>query len=233
MMSRHASKAISAVIFCRTAWTAVSTTAQYGYGGAAGYSLGSQYRLGYGSNPFSVAGYGTVGGYGISLYGYGIGNGRVGRGYQAAAGLYGGAFQLGRAQKVTNYQPLINTITSLPGWNAPVHRARRRMYSRSSVPRVPLIDDSGKIVWPSTVAHEPETAELRHTTEAAVTAVVSESKSAGHASVRPVIDAKKKMWAFKRKVLPAVQAKDATDGAALEGFFNELDHALDVLPFTF
>jgi hypothetical protein len=233
MMSQHASKALSALILWLTAWAAATTKAQYEYGGAASYSLGSQVGLGYGSNPFTVAGYGTVGGYGISPYGYGIGNGQVGRGYQSAAGLYNGAFQLGRAQTVTNYQPLMNLITSLPGWNGPTYRVRRRTHSRSSTPRVAPFDDSGKIVWPSTIPDDPETSQLRQTADAAVKAVVSESKSSGHASVRPVIDAKKKIWAFKKKVVQAVQAKNATDGAALEGFFFDLDHALDALTFTF
>jgi hypothetical protein len=232
MMPRHSSKVISGLVVCLIVLAAASIRAQYGFDGTPGYSIGSQVGLGYGSNPFSVAGYGVTGGYGISPYGYGIGNGQVGRGYQSAAQLYNRAYRAGGAQTVTNYQPLMNLITLLPGWNGPVHRARRRTHSQSSTPRVTTLDDTGKILWPSTISDDPETTGLRQVAEAAVKGVVSESKSTGHASVRPVIDAKKKVWAFKKRALPAVKAKNGTDGAALESFFLDLDQALDALTFT-
>ena len=63
--------------------------------------------------------------------------------------------------------------------------------------------------------------------------MIHDSKSSGHASVRPVIDAKRKVWAFEHKVLPVVRAKNSTDGAALDNFFMDLDKALDALTFTY
>jgi hypothetical protein len=51
--------------------------------------------------------------------------------------------------------------------------------------------------------------------------------------VRPVIDAKNKLSAFERKILPEVRAKNATDGGALETFFFDLDNALDTMTYTF
>lgn len=62
---------------------------------------------------------------------------------------------------------------------------------------------------------------------------MSESKSTGHASVRPVIDAKHKLSAFERSVLPAIRTRNATDGAAVEMFFLDLDRALDELTFRY
>jgi hypothetical protein len=233
MMSRHARNVILALVVALTTSAARSSRAQYAFDGTPGYSSGGALGVGYGSNPFSVAGYGTVGGYGISPYGYGIGNGRVGRGYWSAAGLYNGAYLAGRPQTVTNYQPLMNAITLLPGWNAPVHRVRRRIHSRPSTPSVPPFNSSGKIYWPSTIPDDSEAAQLRQTADAAVKSVVSEWKSAGHGSVRAVIDAKKRVWAFEHIVLPVVKAKNVTDGAALENFFYDLDQALDRLTYTF
>jgi hypothetical protein len=96
-----------------------------------------------------------------------------------------------------------------------------------------VFDNDGKILWPSTIPGDPAAAELRRAAEAAVRAVVRESKSTGHASVQPVIDAKNKLSAFERKALPEVKAKNATDAAALETFFHDLDKALDALTYTF
>lgn len=52
-------------------------------------------------------------------------------------------------------------------------------------------------------------------------------------SVRPVIGAKNKLTAFERKVLPAVKSRNATDGAAVELFFLDLDKVLDALTYTY
>ena len=204
----------------------------YGFTPFGGYG-GSGYASGFGSNPFSVAGYGSVGGYGSSPYGYGIGNGQVGSGYRSAGQLYNHAYQVGRPQTTTSFQPLYNIITSLPGWNAPAHRVRRRLHSRPSAPRTPPFDYNGKIIWPSTIPDDPASAGLRRAAEEAVRTVVHESKSTGHASVRPVIDAKNKLSAFEHKVLPAVKTKNSTDGAALETFFLDLDKALDALTYMY
>jgi hypothetical protein len=184
-------------------------------------------------NPFGVAGYGTVGGYGGSPYGYGIRNGQLGSGYRGAGQLYNQAYQAARPQTVTNFQPLYDAITLLPGWNAPVHRSRRRITHQATAPRTPPYDDNGKIAWPSTILDDPATAPLRRSAEAAVTKAVQESKSTGHGSVRLVVDAKNKLSAFEKYALPAVKSKNSTDGAALEAFFSDLDRSLDALTYTF
>ena len=59
--------------------------------------------------------------------------------------------------------------------------------------------------------------------------LLHESKAAGHASVRAVIDAMHKLSAFEHRVLPVVKAKNITNGGDLEEFFHELDTALDAL----
>jgi hypothetical protein len=203
--------------------------AQYGFpGNITGYHLAGQLGSGYGVNPF--AGYGSFGGVGgVPSVGYGIRNGQLGAGYQSAGRLYQQGFQAARPQTTIVLQPLYNLITSVPGWSGRTHRVRHRLPSRPSAPRTPPFDDNGKIRWPSTIPGDPASAELRRTAEEAVRAVVRESKSTGHASVRPVIDAKTKLSAFERKVLPVVKTKNATDGAALETFFLDLDKALDAL----
>ncbi|MFI5458730.1 MAG: hypothetical protein ACHRXM_25150 [Isosphaerales bacterium] len=202
------------------------STSYGGFGGAAvGWDLGS--------NPFSTAGYGSVGGFGSSPYGYGIGSGRIGSAYQSAGQFCNQAYQAATPQTTLALQPLYDVITSVPGWSRQAHRARRRIHSQPSTPRARQFDDNGKIAWPSTIPHDPAAARLRRTAEEAVTAVVHESKSTGHASVRPVIDAKNKLSAFERKVLPEVKTKNAAAGAALEGFFFNLDRALDALTYTY
>ena len=74
---------------------------------------------------------------------------------------------------------------------------------------------------------------LRRSAEGAVQTVVAESKSTGHASIGPVIDAKNKLSAFEREVLPKVKTKNASDGAAVENFFFALDKALDAMTYVY
>jgi hypothetical protein len=188
-----------------------------------------------GSNPFSVAGYGTVGGYGISPYGYGygIGNGEVTSGYQPSIQLNYQGFHPTQPQTTQAWSPLFDAVTSVPGWNAPAQRRRRRLHSQSSPAPVRTLDDHGKILWPSTIPEDSADAALQRTVEEAVRSVVAESKSTGHASVRPVIEAKKKVEAFERKVLPMVRRKNPTDAAAVDAFFFHLKQALDQLTNTF
>jgi hypothetical protein len=207
--------------------------AQVAFGGTPGYPTIGEFGLG--SNPFSTAGYGTVGGYGISPYGYGYGvnNGQVTRGYEPSITLNYQGFNPTRPQTTQAWSPLIDAITSVPGWSAPAHRTRRRLHSQSSATPIRAFDNSGKILWPSTIPNDSSVATLRHSAEEAVRTVVRESKSTGHASVRPVIDAKNKLEAFERKALPIVRTRNATDGASLEAFFFNLDKALDALTYTF
>jgi len=217
--------------------------------GIPGYPSVSQFGLGYestpfggfggqtataglGSNPFGTAGYGSIGGYGSSPYGYDPRNGRIGWGYQPAGRLYNQAYQSG-PQTTLALEPLYDIITSVPGWSRRPPRARRRRISQPSAPLARAFDANGKIVWPSTIPDDPAATTLRRSAEEAVRGVVHESKSTGHASVRPVIDAKNKLSAFERQVLPEVKTKNAAAGAALEGFFFNLDRALDALTYRY
>jgi hypothetical protein len=198
--------------------------------GAGAVSSGS-FGFGYGSN--LSTGYGSYGG-----YGYGVQTGQVGAGYRGAGQLYPPGFQsVGRPQTTISLGPLYSAITSVPGWYGPstTHRARRRIHAtRPVAPRTPPFDDDGKILWPSTIPPEdPGARALRQDAEDAVRAVVRESKSTGHASIRPVIAAKNKLSAFERKVMPEVKAKNITDGDALDTFFFNLDNALDTLTYTY
>jgi len=201
-----------------------------------GDSGGFTSASGFIGNPFSTAGYASVGGYGISPYSYGVQTGQVAPGYRPAGSLYSNVHQAARPQTTVAFQPLYDAITALPGWNRSTHRARRRLRSVSSAPRPSSIspfDDAGKITWPGAIANDSATAKLRETAEDAVRTVVRESKSTGHASVRPVVEAKNKLSAFERQVLPGVKSRNRTDGAAVEAFFFDLDHALDALTYRF
>jgi hypothetical protein len=224
------------------AWPVVFLGLAMAAGDRARAQFGSGYGVGisYGANPFAgytgtpSLGYNPLGGAG---YGYGISNGRIGAGYQAAGRLYQPYYQAARPGTTIALQPLYNLITSVPGWSGRTHRARHRLHTQPSdspsVPRTSLFDDHGKVIWPSTIPNDPAAAELRQAADAAVQAVVREWKSTGHGSVRPVIDAKNKLSAFERKVLPVVKSKNTTDGAALEAFFLDLDKSLDVMTYTY
>ena len=63
--------------------------------------------------------------------------------------------------------------------------------------------------------------------------MITEFNSTGHGSVRPVVDAKNKLEALEKTILPQVRAKNATDGSTLEAFFLDLDKALDTLTYSF
>lgn len=197
-----------------------SLCAQLGYSGGIG---ASQFGSGYGGAGGSLSG------------GYGVRNGQLGTGYQSATGLYRQAYPTTRPQTTIALQPLYSAITSVPGWygTGTSHRAARRYRAQQGPPRSPPYDDNGKILWPSTVPDDPAAAELRRPADEAVRTVVREFKDTGHASVRPVIDAKNTLSAFERKVLPEIKAKNATDGAALETFFYDLDKALDNMTYTY
>ena len=174
-----------------------------------------------------------------------------GPGYQSAGRLYNPGYS--RPQTTTNYQPLINAITLLPGWygQGPITRTtgfiltragrmrvRRRQARRTRVPctRAARTLRRSTTTARSSAQHDPgrsATAGLRHAAEAAVKDAVHESKTTGHGSVKLVVDAKNKLSAYEDKVLPAVRAKNSTDGAALENFFVDLDSALDAMTYVF
>lgn len=223
-----------ALLLCLVRTRAESASVVDGPFGAGCLLLG-QLGSGFPSNTALGAGYGTVGGYGASPYGYGVRTGQVGSGYQSAARLYNYSYQAARPQTVTSYQPLINAITLLPGWNgpSPSYRVHRRRRTQSDAPHPPPFDDTGKIIWPSTIPNDPSSVSLRKAADDAVKSVVLEWKATGHGSVRPVIDAKKKLSAYEHAALPAVKSKNATDGTALESFFVDLDRVLDVLTLTY
>ena len=105
--------------------------------------------------------------------------------------------------------------------------------ARPVAPRTPPFDDDGKILWPSTIPPDDPGARAAAGRGGRRIAVVRESKSTGHASIRPVIAAKNKLSAFERKVMPVVKAKNVTDGDALDTFFFNLDNALDTLTYTY
>jgi hypothetical protein len=183
-------------------------------------------RSGFGVNPLGNPG-------SNSSLGYGIRTGQMSAGYGYASGIYGRNYAPVRAQTTVQLQPLFSAITSLPGWNGPTTRVHRRVHRRPIEPKVTPYDRDGKILWPSTIPADPDSTELRRAADDAFRAVVRESQSTGHASIRPVIDTKNKLSAFERKILPDVKAQNVTDGENLERFFGDLNWSLDAMNSVF
>jgi hypothetical protein len=199
----------------------------------AGHPSAGQFSGGIGTGAgYGTTGYGSVSG--ISPLGYGIRNGAIGPGYQSAGGLYGQAYGAARPRTTVALQPLYSAITSLPGWSGGTRRVHRRVHRvQPSAPRTSPLDRDGKILWPSTIPNDPASSEARRAAEAAVRTVVRESTSTGHASIRPVIDAKNKLSALEHKILPEVKDKNVTDGNELEKFFSGLDRSLDAMTYVY
>lgn len=84
-------------------------------------------------------------------YGYQIRNGQIGPGYQAAYGLHQRAYMTAAPMTVTNYQPMINAITSIPGWYGPPAAGPMSHQERPKplVAREELIGADGTVRWPS------------------------------------------------------------------------------------
>jgi hypothetical protein len=203
--------------------------AALGLGLAPGFARDARAQYG-----VSYGGLGNLGGTGGggSSYGYGIRNGQVGSGYHAAGGLYGRAYRYSRPQTSVQFQPLMSAITSLPGWNGPTGGGHRR-YRRHVVPPMTTYDESGRILWPSTIPDDPDSNRLKQAAEAAVRSVIHESKTTGHASVRPVIAAKSKLSAYERRILPDIKGRNVTGGDELEWFFFDIDRSLDTLTYYY
>jgi hypothetical protein len=183
---------------------------------------------------FGTSTYGVVG-LNPSL-GYGIRTGQIGAGYGYGTGygFYQPNYYVPPARTTIALQPLYSAITSLPGWDGPTgHVPRRVVHRRPVEPPIPTLDRDGNILWPSTIHDDPSSTALRKEAEAAVHAVVRESQSTRHASIRPVIDAKAKLSAYERKILPGIKGKNITDGDNLERFFVDLNRSLDAMNAVF
>lgn len=181
--------------------------------------------------------YGAVPGSTPSSYGYGINNGLVGPGYQAVYRLNQQAYYAAARgpQTVTDYQSLINAITSLPGWYGPPAAARphRPIHPRPTMASDELFRDDGTIRWPGATPSDPAAAPARQAAEDAVRVVVQESRKYDHATIRHVVDARNKLAAFAGKTLPALKARNAADADALERFIVELQKTLATLALNY
>lgn len=203
-----------------------------------GYSSFGQYGVGYsslgqvGTNLGAGVGYGGISFGGGPPSGYGIISGQVGSVYQSTGNLYRQAYRVARPQTTVALQPLYSAITSLPGWSGTSgggYRRVRHVRPRSLDPPIPHYDRNGNILWPGIIQDDPTSTALRREANEAFRAAFRESKSTGHASIRPVIAAKNKLSAYERKILPAIKGRSVPDGDALEAFFVDLDRSLDVM----
>jgi hypothetical protein len=177
--------------------------------------------------------HGALPGYGPVPYGYRINDGLVGPGYRAAYRLNPRAYYGAAPQTVTDYQSLINAITSIPGWYGPPAHPSHPARPRPSIPRAELLNDDGTILWPAATPNDATTARARRAAEDAVRGVVRESRKYGHAGTRHVADARNKLTAFARLALPPLKARDAADADALERFIVELRNTLASLALNY
>jgi hypothetical protein len=204
----------------------------------SGFPVAGQFNAGFPSaGQFGISpGYGpnALGGIGAGpTLGYGIRTGQIGGGYGLAGGLYGQAYAVPRAQTTVALQPLYSAITSLPGWDGPTRRYHRRARHARYDPPIPHYDRDGKILWPGMIHDDLSSGVLRREAEIAFEAVFRESKSTGHASIRPVIHAKEKLSAYERQILPGIKGRSVPDGDYLERFFVDLDRSLDAMNSVF
>ena len=193
---------------------------------APGYRAG----YGYGSNPFAGANLGYGLGYGYSGYGQGFGLG----GYPYGNGGYGNYGYRGynstpRPQTVTNFQPLIGAITSLPGWYGPSGHPHRPVRPKPSVPQADLLADDGSVRWPTAAPDDAE----RKEAEAAVKSVVSEQKTYGEATVRRVVEARNKLSAYAEHAVNGLRQSNPADADGLERFVLELKKTLATLAVNY
>ena len=133
------------------------------------------------------------------------------------------------AGTVTDYQSLINAITSLPGWYGPVAPPTRHTHPHATMPRAALLSEDGKVLWPSAAPDDP----ARRSADAAVRVVVQETRKYGHASTRQVINARNKLTAFAGKALPALKTRNAADAEGLERFIVELQKTLATMAVNY
>src|SRR5262245_39054054 len=80
-------------------------------------------------------------GYGAYSPRYNVYTGQPGAGYLGAYGLQRPAFAPGGT--TIAFQPLINAITSIPGWYGPAASSHPRRPAHSKVPRDQLLGDDG------------------------------------------------------------------------------------------
>jgi len=193
-----------------------------GYGGLGNYGLGGP-GVGYGGLGGLGGGYG-----GFGNYGYGINNGRIGNGYNAGFG-YNGINT--RPQTVTNYQPLVGAITSIPGWYG--HPTHTHHPTRPTVARDKLLGNDGTILWPEEFPNDPAAEAARKAADESVKAVVNEHDKYGSANVRGVVEARAKLNEVAAKALPELKAKDAPAAADLERFIVELRKTLTTLAVNY
>jgi hypothetical protein len=168
-------------------------------------------------------------GYGPYAGRYNIYNGQFGGGYQ-------GAYRLQpRAQTVTNFQPLINAITSIPGWYGPAAPpAHPRAPAHPKVPRNQLLGDDGKVLWPVGTPDDPAVAPARRAAEEEVQTTVQDERKYGHASVRHVVESKNKLAAFERVATKELWARHANAEAdRLQTFIHELGKTLETMAVNY
>jgi hypothetical protein len=176
---------------------------------------------------------GAAPGFSAVPYGYRITDGRVGSGYLAAYRLSPRPYIGAAPQTVTDYQSLINAITSIPGWYGPPAHPYHPVRPQPSVPRTELLNNDGTILWPNATPNDATASRARQAAEEAVRGVVQESQKYGHASIRHVADARNKLTAFARQALPALKARNTADADALERFIVELKKTLATLALNY
>jgi len=208
---------------------------QFGGYGTSPYQYGAGTFGGYGTSPYEYD-YGTYQGYNNAPYyasGYSVANGQVESGYQAADRLFRPPPSSLEPQTTFGLQPLYHKTTSLPGLYGSSRKDTQRTRILPRVPRNQLLDKDGKLLWPGVTPDDAATAGKRRAAEEAVRRVVSAEKTHGSASVRDVVEAKKRLTAFAREALPIVSARNRADSDALERFIVELEKTLQTMAASY
>ncbi len=169
MLTHYLKTLVSTVSVCVLFGVSSPARAQYGFDGAPGYPYAGQQGYGafggfgwsgYGSNPEGLSGFGSVG------YGFGGSSGnfsgaQFGTSFQQNVSPCGLGCSAGAPHTQLSFQPTLDMVTAVPGWNSTSHRTRRRTAPRPSARITPPIDGTGKNASPDALAKNPNITPIR------------------------------------------------------------------------
>ncbi len=202
-----------------------------GFASGAESSTNSWGNLGYvtfGATPYNHA-YGSYGTNPFSVSGYGVTNGAVRNNFQSLGFTPRSSLSVSAApQTRLALQPVFDVITAAPGWYRSQRRAASLLGPNLACPASNCSATTGQSTGRAPVL-TTQPSPLRHAAEGAVKEVVRQGKSSGHASVRQVVDAKAKLTSFAREALPKLKTRNAADASGLESFVVELEKTLQTM----
>jgi hypothetical protein len=97
------------------------------------------------------------------------------------------------------------------------------------LPRSQVLTPEGKVLWPAKAPAEGELGKSRAAVEEAVKAALKETEGGGKASVRSVVEAKDRLYAYGRPALEKASTQSRQAAQGLLHFFTSLERVLDSL----